>query len=90
MKRFRIAVKGRVQGVGYRFFVVEAAQTLGLSGWARNHHDGSVRLEVQGDEAKLDKFCEMLREGPPLARVTNLDIEQITPSESQTDFHIKY
>ncbi len=90
MKRFHIAVTGRVQGVGYRFFTVEAALSLGLSGWVRNRPDRTVELEVQGENQKiLDEFCEQLRQGPPLSRVTRLDIRELPPEPSGSEFFIR-
>ena len=90
MKRYHISVIGRVQGVGYRFFTVDTAVSMGLSGWVRNRPDSSVELEVQGeDQKKLDQFCEQLREGPPLARVNRLDIKELPPDPSLTEFFIR-
>jgi len=72
VKRLSITITGRVQGVGYRYFAQDAANALGLSGWVRNNFDRSVECEVQGEAADLKRFCESLREGPPLSRVTNV------------------
>ena len=67
-------VRGRVQGVGYREFCVEAARGLGVRGWVRNRHDGTVEALLQGDPASLDALCGQLREGPPAAWVQALDV----------------
>jgi acylphosphatase len=65
----RLLVIGRVQGVGFRWFVREAARRHRLAGWVQNRSDGSVELEVSGDEGALREFLATLREGPPGARV---------------------
>ncbi len=67
--RVRLLVIGRVQGVGFRWFVREAARRHRLAGWVQNRSDGSVELEVSGDEGALREFLATLREGPPGARV---------------------
>jgi acylphosphatase len=69
----RIFVSGRVQGVGYRDWVVRTAQRTGLTGWVRNLRDGRVEILVSGDEAALNALIEGSREGPPLARVDHVE-----------------
>jgi acylphosphatase len=64
---------GRVQGVGFRYFVREQAQGLGLSGWVRNEADGSVSGEAAGDLSRLEALREILERGPSFARITRLD-----------------
>ena len=67
--RLRLEVHGRVQGVGFRWFVREAARRRGVAGWVRNRADGTVELEVSGTEPSLRELIAVLREGPPGARV---------------------
>jgi acylphosphatase len=67
--RLEATVRGRVQGVGYRYFVVRSARRLGLSGWVANEHDGSVRVVAEGNEASIQELEEALRVGPPGAVV---------------------
>ncbi len=62
-------IRGRVQGVGFRWWVQGEANRLGLDGWVRNRRDGSVELRARGAEAALDRLGERLEEGPPAARV---------------------
>jgi len=64
-----VIVSGRVQGVGYRVFVLEQAQELGLVGWVRNLPNGDVEAEAQGDRPSLDTWLAALKEGPTLSRV---------------------
>lgn len=66
-------VRGRVQGVGFRYFVAAHARALGLRGWARNLLDGSVEVQAEGPAEALAFLEERLREGPPHARVDGLD-----------------
>lgn len=72
-------VHGRVQGVGYRYFVLRTARELGLAGWARNLPDGSVEVVAEGSEAALESLEESLREGPSLARVSDVQRAPAAP-----------
>jgi len=73
MHRLHAVVRGRVQGVGFRYFVMREARALGLSGWVRNQHDGSVEVEAEGRRDPLDALVERLRRGPPGARVAGVE-----------------
>jgi acylphosphatase len=64
---------GRVQGVGFRWYVAQEAQALELGGWVRNEPDGTVSGEAEGDFSRLEGFRERLEGGPSFARVTRLD-----------------
>lgn len=70
MIAWRLVVRGRVQGVGYRHAMVMAAKTLGVAGWVRNRRDGTVEALVQGEPEALDQLRTWCRSGPPSARVT--------------------
>ena len=69
MHRVHLLIHGRVQGVGYRYFVLRRAQELNLTGWVRNLADGSVETEADGDRAGLERFRDRLTKGPAAARV---------------------
>ncbi|HET6329977.1 MAG TPA: acylphosphatase [Holophagaceae bacterium] len=71
----RFRVEGRVQGVGFRWWAREEARALGLSGFVRNDPDGAVSGEAEGETAALEAFRARLSEGPPQARVADLDWE---------------
>jgi acylphosphatase len=73
MHRLHAVVHGRVQGVGFRYFVMREARALGLSGWVRNQDDGSVEVEAEGRRDPLDALVERLRRGPPGARVAGVE-----------------
>jgi acylphosphatase len=80
--RVRLLVSGRVQGVGFRWFVREAARRYRLAGWVRNRPDGTVELEVSGEDHAYAEFVGVLREGPPGARVE--DIREVTSNHAET------
>lgn len=69
----RIFVSGRVQGVGYRDWVVRTAQRNGLTGYVRNLKDGRVEIFAAGEEEALQTLVEGCREGPSLARVEHVE-----------------
>ncbi len=70
----RLVIRGRVQGVGYRDAVVQTAFERGVAGWVRNRHDESVEVFVQGVPESVEGFIEWCRQGPPLARVAEVDV----------------
>jgi acylphosphatase len=76
---FRYVVKGRVQGVGYRYFVLRQAGALGLTGYTRNRDDGSVEVVAEGGEDALAQLESRLREGPAFSEVSGVEREAIAP-----------
>ncbi|MBN1886117.1 MAG: acylphosphatase [Candidatus Krumholzibacteriota bacterium] len=90
MERIRIRVTGIVQGVGYRWFVRRVATDLGLAGWVRNLHDGSVEAEAQGGEGPVRAFVAELRVGPPAADVRGIDVERIPPVGMENGFRVRF
>jgi acylphosphatase len=79
--RVRLVVSGRVQGVGFRWFVREAARQHRLAGWVRNRPDGSVELEASGNDGAFRQFVEEIREGPPGARVD--EIRELSSNQTE-------
>ena len=73
--RLHAWVSGRVQGVGFRYFVMQNAQTLGLAGWVRNLHDGRVEVVAEGPHEALDRLLAALRKGPMSAEVESIDYD---------------
>jgi acylphosphatase len=71
--RLHVLVRGRVQGVGFRWFVRETARELGLAGWVRNRPDGTVEVAAEGSANLLDQLRRELLQGPPGAVVASLD-----------------
>ena len=80
IKRVQAIVSGRVQGVGYRYFVAHAAHRLGLKGTVRNLAGGEVEAIAEGEEATLQQFLAELREGPSSASVTDLQVAWSEPT----------
>lgn len=78
-----LRIEGRVQGVGYRDWLVREAQRLGLSGWVRNRSDGSVEALVSGEEPAVQVLLSACRRGPRLARVDHIEESLADPPEQQ-------
>ena len=72
VERLEAYVLGRVQGVGFRFFVAQQARRLGVDGWVRNERDGSVRVVAEGSRPLLEELLTRLKEGPAGARVEDV------------------
>jgi len=72
-------VGGRVQGVGFRYFVMREAQALGLAGWVRNLPDGRVEVLAAGEPGSIDALEGRLWHGPPHARVSEIEGKQGEP-----------
>jgi acylphosphatase len=73
--RLHATVKGRVQGVSFRYFVLEQAERLSLIGWVRNRWNGSVEVIAEGSRKNLELLLLALREGPPMASVSDVNFE---------------
>jgi acylphosphatase len=69
MARLEASVRGRVHGVGFRYFAVSHADRLGLTGWVANEQDGSLHCVAEGPRVDLERFLEALRDGPASAIV---------------------
>jgi acylphosphatase len=87
--RLKAVIKGEVQGVGFRWAVQRQAGQLGLTGYAENLPDGSVRVEAEGAPDRLDQFEDFLREGPRWAEVESLDSERTPATGEFGDFEAR-
>ena len=85
----RFVVRGRVQGVGFRWFVEREAHVLGVSGWVRNNADGSVEVLAQGSRDQLLGLRSRLRQGPRAARVDDVEESEVGPLAGLTSFRIE-
>ena len=85
----RFVVRGRVQGVGFRWFVEREAHMLRIAGWVRNNHDGSVEVLAQGSRDQLSGLHSRLREGPRAARVDNVEVSDARPVAGLSSFRIE-
>ncbi len=87
LTRRHVTVRGRVQGVGFRWFALETARSLGLAGWVRNREDGTVEAEAEGPAGMLDEFERRLRTGNPAARVDEIETKPLD-AKNETTFKI--
>jgi acylphosphatase len=85
----RFLVRGRVQGVGFRWFVEREAFVLRIAGWVRNNSDGTVEILAQGTRDQLAGLHSRLREGPRAARVDNVEVSEAQPVAGLTSFLIQ-
>ncbi|MBN1516132.1 acylphosphatase [Candidatus Sumerlaeota bacterium] len=91
MPAIRIIVTGRVQGVGFRYFVQRSAEALGVKGWVRNLHTGNqVETYAEGDRATLERLIDQLRKGPAFGRVDDLHAVWLDDEKGCDSFQITY
>lgn len=88
MPRKHIIVSGRVQGVGFRYHANNLAQVLRLTGWVRNLVNGDVELEIQGPEANLDQYLQMLGRRSAFIRIDLMETED-EPEIHESSFEIR-
>ena len=86
----RLIVRGRVQGVGFRWATVEQGRRLGLAGWARNLPDGAVEVVAAGDSAAVERLVAWCRQGPPSARVSGVDRSDGPEDLPPDEFRVRY
>lgn len=82
MRRVHVTVRGRVQGVGYRWSTRLVAERERVTGWVRNCDDGTVEAELQGEPERLDAVLAWMAEGPPGSVVEARDVADLEPMES--------
>jgi len=87
-KAYRWVISGRVQGVGFRYFARQAAQSLMLTGWVRNCADGSVEVQVAGTPETLQRFRRELERGPRSALVEEIVAEHLDQAPRWQSFSI--
>ena len=90
MKNLEIIVLGRVQGVCYRAFVLHKANELKIKGYAKNLMNGNVKVIAIGEDNAMNIFITMLKEGPSMARVDDIQTSEIIIGEEYSGFSIKY
>jgi len=85
----RYVIAGRVTGVGFRYFVYDAAEREGVTGWARNLYDRRVEVLAEGDAEALMRFELAIRRGPPGARIDEVETEVLPPTGRFPGFSIR-
>ena len=85
----RFLVRGRVQGVGFRWFVERQAHILGIAGWVRNNADGAVEVFAQGTREQINNLHGQLMQGPRAARVDTVDVSEVPLSQGLKTFRIE-
>jgi acylphosphatase len=88
MIRRVVRVSGRVQGVGFRYSCADEAKARGVNGWVRNHPDGSVEADLEGETEAVEAMVAWMRSGPRWAHVTEIDVESAEPAGA-TGFRIR-
>lgn len=88
--RLHAYVRGRVQGVGFRHFVMVCAQDLGLDGWVRNLWDGRVEVLAEGPKEKLENLVSRLKRGPSSSSVAEVKLEWLAATGEFTGFHVRF
>lgn len=84
-----VTARGVVQGVGFRWFASRQAGRSGLEGWVVNQADGSVFVVAQGEAGAVDRFVDVLREGPPGAYVTAVEVVERAVTDMGGRFEIR-
>ncbi len=90
MTRLHFIIRGRVQGIGYRWFVRESAEGLGLVGWVKNLRDGRVELVAEAEESILTQFLETIRTGPMKNFIAHVEVSWSSASDTFDEFEIRY
>lgn len=89
-KQLIAIVHGYVQGVSFRYYTRCAADRLGLTGWVANRPDGTVKVVAEGDEATLQELLAFLQEGPPTARVQQVDETWANAAGAFQNFSVRF
>jgi acylphosphatase len=87
--RLHAMVVGRVQGVSFRYYVLEQAAQLDLLGWVRNRWNGAVEVTAEGSRQNLEVLLQALRDGPPMASVTDINIEWLPYTGEFISFEVR-
>jgi acylphosphatase len=88
--RAHLVVSGRVQGVFYRAYARDRAESLQLGGWIKNRPDGGVEAVVEGEAENVDVFINWCRQGPPSARVEHVELDRQEYSGEFAGFAVRY
>jgi acylphosphatase len=90
VERLHAVIHGDVQGVGFRYYVIDHARPLGLRGWVRNRADGTVEITAEGERGRLDQLLDLARRGPRGATVTDVKVDWAEASGDLGPFGITH
>ena len=90
LKAVHMIARGRVQGVGFRFFVRKRAVPSGAKGWVKNLPDGAVEIFAEGEENHLKDFVDDVKKGPVFGNVDELNVDWVEPLNKYTSFDIVF
>ena len=90
MRRVHIFISGKVQGVGYRFYMKRKAEELNINGSVQNTHDNSVEAVAEGEDEAIQEFIRHLRKGPFMAKIEKIDIQEEKPEGDLSSFDVFY
>ena len=90
INRLHAQIEGHVQGVGFRYFTLEQARRLGLTGWVRNMPNGHVEVCAEGSRQDLEEFLRKLYEGPSGAYVRDIRYEYLPPTGEDYSFRVTF
>jgi len=85
--RVHLIIHGRVQGVAFRYSAEDQANRIGIGGWVRNLHNGTVEIIAEGQRSELEELIKWCGHGPSLARVTDVEIEWLEPTNEFERFY---
>jgi acylphosphatase len=86
----QLRIHGFVQGVGYRYYCLRKARSLGLKGWVKNNPDGSVSVAAEGDRGLVEELIKELKAGPPSASVSDIDVTWTPYTGRFSDFGLSF
>ena len=89
MQHIHLIVKGRVQGVGFRFSAKQIAMENNVNGWVRNKTDGTVEIEAEGKDENVEQFIDRIKKGPtPYAKVKDVEIREFPDIQGYKNFEV--
>ncbi len=89
MVKKHLIIEGRCQGVGYRFWMKGEALRQGIKGWCKNLKDGKVEALIEGSDKQIKSMIDRCYQGPPLAKIKNILVEETTEEITDPNFTIK-
>ena len=88
-KQIYIAISGRVQGVGFRYFALYKAEELHITGWVKNTPDGKVEIEASGELQNINTFIDRMKIGPARAIIGTFLVSELSPQRFFTEFTVR-